>query len=143
MIDAMDIYARLRGEEDGEGEYSLKLAVTALDIEIKTDAGTVTLGHEDFDQITRLVTRCRAAWRRLNLETESDDTGGDFDPAKEAGMIQETSIAQQPIRQAPIPRPPSPRRPPPGSLLSPGPAAVRRRGRVPRRESKGKVKSNR
>lgn len=77
MIDAMDIYARLRGEEDGEGEYSLKLAVTALDIEIKTDGGTVTLGHEDSDQITRLVTRCRAAWRRLNLETESDEIASD------------------------------------------------------------------
>ena len=72
VIEAMDIYARLRAEGDNEGEHSLRLAVTALDIEIKTPAGTVTLAHEDFDQVTRLVNRCRAAWSRLAAETQAE-----------------------------------------------------------------------
>ncbi len=73
MIDAMDVYARLRAEADSDGEHSLRLAITALDIEIKTSAGTVTLGHGDFDQVARLVGRCRAAWSRLARETGDGD----------------------------------------------------------------------
>ena len=72
VIDAMDIYARLQAEGDNEDEHSLRLAVTAFDIEINTGAGTVTLAHEDFDQVARLVNRCRAAWSRLATETEAE-----------------------------------------------------------------------
>ncbi len=99
MIEAIDIYARFHAEGDEEGEHSLRLAVTGRDIEIKTGAGVITLAHEDFDQIARLVARCRAAWSRLAQETETD---ADADPDPDPGQTTRETDPASPPREPPL-----------------------------------------
>jgi hypothetical protein len=73
LINGMDVYARLHREDDPDGEYSLRLAITATDIEIKTNGGTSTLSHDDFDRVAQMVNRCRTAWLRLGSDGKDDD----------------------------------------------------------------------